>query len=186
MFEGECRSFIVLFPANKGVLERETKRIVNTYYPEYKDKISDLHLTLCYFSADLAACKKIAANIDKLKAETTTQEIELKSEKLICLNAVAGASLWWAVEPSSELLSTRERLLQAIREFASSIDHEENWMPHIKITDLDDKEKKDKTTLEPSFTSFEADFHYMQLSRLNPETSGFEVVSSWKLNRKEE
>jgi 2'-5' RNA ligase len=186
MFEGECSSFIVLFPANKGVLERETKRIVNTYYPEYRDKIADLHLTLCYFSADLVACEKIAASIDKLKSETTTQEIELKSEKLLCLNAVAGASLWWAVEPNSELLSMRERLLKTIREFASCIDHEENWMPHIKIIDLDSKEKKDKTTLEPSFTSFEADFHYMQLSRLNPVTSEFEVINSWKLNKKEE
>jgi 2'-5' RNA ligase len=186
MFEAECRSFVVLFPANKGVLERETKRIVNTYYPEYKDKITDLHLTICYFNADLAACKKIAAGIDKLKFEARPQEIELKSEKLICSNVAAGASLWWVVEPSPDLLSMREALLNIIRELASNIDHEQDWMPHIKITNLENLENDDDTTLEPNFTSFEADFQYLQLSRLNPETLEFEVVDSWKLNRKED
>lgn len=186
MFEGVCRSFIVFFPTEKVLLEKETEKILSQYCPLCKELACDLHFTICYFSADYETCKKIADEIDSMAQMPAPVEMALDAVKFSYIEAIDKSLFWWDIPKNPEIVSLRSVFLEILKKHDAEIDHEDTWDPHMNICSIPGKTNECALISEFLKEPVKVSFQFLQLSRMlpdNEEDDTFEIVRSWKLSK---
>lgn len=184
MFKGACRSFIVFFPTEKVQLEKETEKILSQYCPICKELACDLHFTVCYFTADLESCLKIGDEIDSMEKLPAPIELTLDAVNFTYVKETDKSLFWWDIPKTTEIMSLRNMFLEILKKHNAEIDHENTWRPHMNICNIPGKTENCSILGDVLKEPVKATFQYLQLSRMLPDSEVFEIVRSWKLNKR--